>query len=397
MLHNQTLGKFSAVICVLLLTLAIAVGITYARYNNATSWTGYYDPGVQKISSDILKTEGQTVLLQPWEAVTGATHTEEIRLMTNKDAAYVTLQCSVDSAYLTATLDQSGLYASEAGETVKLQLTVTEEAEKLTELTNTKVSVTMKSYDQSVTLRANYLITLLPPGMTLPNPEDSDLQANLTVTPDQAERTFAWQEQLVFTLEAENNADTIELMFNGDVFPKGARYCVDREWYVLGDATTIKVPVVAGTPEPISLDLSQTGAAPQQIVHITAVAYLGNQITDQIDFAAKATRVPLTIGEMTTEPVITQNGSITVPVTGDEEDLVLLVQQLKRTDSGSVYAQSDALSVKLKPDGNNNGNYQLEISNKAGKAPAGTYRITLIRMCGEQIVSTCQMVFFVHY
>ena len=102
----------------------------------------------------------------------------------------------------------------------------------------------------------------------------------------------------------------------------------------------------------------------------------------------------MTIGEISNDPVITHSGSIKVPVTGDEEGLVLLVQHLERTDSGSVYVQSDALNVQLKPDGNQ---YLLEIANKTGKAPAGTYRITLIRMCGEQIVSTCQMVFFVHY
>ena len=393
-LHYRTIGKFSAVICVLLLTLALSVGETQARYNNATAWTGYYDPGVQELSSNLLKTEGQTVILQPLAAVVGTTRTEEFRVMTNKNAAYVILQCSADSDYITATLDQSGLYASEAGETVKLQLTVTEKAQRLTEITNTKVTVTMKSYDQTVTMRASYQITLIPAGMTLPDVTESDLYAKLTVTPVQSERTFAWQEQLVFTLNAEGNADSVELMFNGDVFPKGTRYCVDRDWYVLGDNMTIKVPLTAGTPKPICLDFSQTAIVPQQIVHITAAAYWGNEITDQIDFAAKATRTPLTIGDYTQTPVITRSGSLTVPITGDEEGLVLLTQQLKRTNSGSMYVQSDALSVQLRPDGNN---YLLEIANKSGKAPAGTYRITLIRMCGDQIVSTCQMVFFVHY
>lgn len=396
-LHHRTIGKFSAVFCVLLLTLTLAVGVTQARYNNATSWTGYYDPVVQQLSSDVLKPEGQTVILQPWEATPGAARTQEIRLMTNKEAAYVTLQCSTDSPYIAASLDQSGLYASDTGETVKLQLTVTDEAQYLTQITTARVSVTMKSYDQTQTLRAHYQITLLPSGMTLPDVKDSELEANLTITPDQAERTFAWQEKLVFTVLADSNADSVELMFNGDVFPKGTRYCVEREWYVLADDMTIRVPVTAGTAKPIALDFSQTTTNPQQIIHITAVAYLGNEITDQMDFAVRATRVPLEIGEMTTDPVIRHSGSITVPITGDEEGLVLLVQQLKRTDSGSMYVQSDALSVQLKPDGANEGNYLLEISNKTGKAPAGTYRITLIRMCDNQIVSTCQMVFFVHY
>ena len=304
------------------------------------------------------------------------------------------LQCSTDSEYVTATLDQSGLYASETGEPVVLQMTVTEKARELTEIINTKVSVTMKSYDETVTLRASYQITLLPAGETVPDVTDSELQANLTVTPDQTERTFAWQEQLVFTLNAASNADSVELMFNGDVFPAGTRYCVDRDWYVLGADMTIKIPITAGTPKPISLDFSKTDAVPQQIVHITAVAYLGDEITDQIDFSATATRKPLTIGRSAESPVIIRNGSLTVPVTGDEDGLIILTQQLKRTDSGTMYVQSDALNVQLKPDGNN---YLLEIANKTGKAPAGTYRITLIRMCGDQIVSTCQIVFFVHY
>ena len=72
-LHNQVIGKICAVLCILLLTMTLAVGETEARYNNATSWTGYYDPGVQTISGDILIPEGQTVVLAPWEAIVGAT------------------------------------------------------------------------------------------------------------------------------------------------------------------------------------------------------------------------------------------------------------------------------------------------------------------------------------
>lgn len=392
--HNESLGKIVAVFCVLLLTLSLAVGNTEARYNNATSWVGFYDPGVQKLSSDYLKREGQTVMLQPWEAVAGTTRTEDIKLFSSKDSAYVTMQCTTASEYITAALDQSAVYATEEGASVRLTLTIAEKAAQLTQSTQAEVLVTMKNSDESVTLRATYRVTLLPAGTTLPDSQTSELQAGLTAANIS---TFAWQEPLVFSLTAADNADSVEILFNGGAFPEGTRYAVGNDQYVLGDAMTIRFPVAAGAPQPVSLDFSGTALEPQQSVSITAIAHLGEQVTGQLDMVVQATRIPISLGKITDEPVISQNGSITVPVTGDEEGLTLLVQHLERTNTGAMYVQSDALRVQLKPDGNTEGNYLLTISNPMGKAPAGTYRLTLIRMCGDQLVSTCQMVFFVYY
>lgn len=396
-LHKESLGKIGAAFGIVLLTCAVAVGVTQARYNSAVSWTGVYAPGVQNISSDFLTQDGQTVVLQSWDAVPGTAYTESIRLFSGKGNVYVTAQCSADSNLVAAELDQSALYATEAGANVKLKLTVTENARQLTEITQTKVTVTAADATQSKVLKATYQVTLLPAGMEIPNPEMSDLQANLTVSPGQADRAFAWTEKLIFSLTAQSNADGIELMYNGDVFPKGTRYTVDREQYVLGNAMTIKIPISAGTPVPMSLDFSKTDAVLPQSVNITALAYFENKITDQISFTASPTRNPLGVDALDTEPVIHGMGGLTVSMTGDEDDLIILIQHLEKTDSGAIYVQSEELDVQIRPDRENDGQYLLEISNQDGRAPAGTYRLTLIRMCGEQLVSTCQMAFFVHY
>ena len=397
MLHKDNLGKISAAVCILLLTFALAVGVTQARYNNTTSWTGVYSPGVSKITSDRLKQEGQTILLQAWEAVPDATRTEDIKVFSSKGDAYVTVQCSTDSDYITAELEQSTLYATQAGTTVGLKLTVTEKARQLTQITQAKVSITMKNGDQSKTWKADYQVQLMPEGTQLSAPTVGELQSNLTVSPDRQGRAFAWNEKMVFTLTADQNTDMIELSYGGESFPKGTRYTVNLEQYVLADAMKIRIPVTAGTPVPISLDFSETGITPGQTVQIVAEAYLGNQITGRMDFTADSTRRALEFGGMDTNTVLHGSGSLAIPVFGDEDGLMILIQHLEMTNSGAMYLQSDLLDVDLQPIQESEGQYILEISNQAGKAPAGTYRVTLIRMCCDKIVNTCQINFFLHY
>ena len=99
-----------------------------------------------------------------------------------------------------------------------------------------------------------------------------------------------------------------------------------------------------------------------------------------------------------TELVICGGESLSIPMTGDEDGLVSALEYLTETDSGIVYIGSEDLKVEiLTAEESGLGQQILKITNATGKAPAGTYRLTLARMCGGQIVSTCQVVFFVHY
>lgn len=396
-LCKQNLILIGAVFVILLLMLVLIAGPSQARYNNAVSWTGIYDPGIQTVSSDYLTQDGQTVILQPWRAVSGAVRTKEIMISTDKGMADVVLQCSTDSPYLTAELDYSTLSVTQSGCVVNLKMTLTDAAQQIASNEQAKVAVTLQSINGVVSLKADFQVTLLPDA-DQPGVRESELDAVISVSPNQEERTFAWKEKMIFTLTAEENADQIELMFNGDVFPKKTCYTVQNKHYILGDDMTVTIPVTAASPQQIILDFSRTGVAAQQIVNITATAYLDNQITGQIDFAAYTTRKPLALDLTDIDPVISGNGSLSIPMTGDEEGLTYRVECLTKTDDEISYVESEKVTVQiLQVEDEDGQQLELKLSNTAGQAPAGTYRVTLIRTCGDVTVSTCQMVFFIHY
>lgn len=395
-LYKQNLGLIGTVLCVLLLALAVLIGPTQARYNNAVSWKGIYDPGIQELSSNYLKKDGQTVILQPWRAAVGTTRITEILITTNKGMADVTLQCSTDSPYITAELDCGAVSVTQSGYIVNLKMTVTDAARQLTANELAKVSVTMESTNGAVSLKADFQVIMLPDA-DQSQVQESDLKAVMSVT--QPEQTFAWQEKMIFTLTATENTDKIELMFNGDVFPKDTRYTVAEKDYILGDDMIIEIPITAASSQQIILDFSQTDVAAQQIVNITATAYFEGKITGQMDFAANATRKPLALELADIEPTISGNGSLSIPMTGDEKELTWRVEYLTNTNDSIAYIESDKVTVQIlqTEDGDGLEQLVLKLSNTAGKAPAGTYRVTLTRTCDGVTVSACQMVFFIHY
>lgn len=395
-LYIKSLGAIGTVFCVLLLVVFLAITPTQARYDNAVSWMSVYDPGVQKITSNYLNAEGQTVLLQPWKATAGTSRTKEITISTNKGTADVSLQCSTSSPYITAQLDSSSARITDSGYVTTLKITATNAVSQLVQKQQANVTVTMRSNDGTSILRATFQLTLLPANTQESTTGESSLNTVLTVSPN---RSFAWKEKLIFTLTADRNADSVELLYNGGAFPAGTRYRVDQNRYsTLGDAMKLQLTVTAGTETMIVLDFSQTGIAPQQTVNLTATAYLDGAITGRTDFTATADRSPLALNTSGGELVICGGESLNIPMTGDEEGLISGLEYLTETENGVVYVQATDLTIEiLNAEESGQGQQILRISNSSGKAPAGTYRLTLARMCSGQIVSTCQVVFFVYY
>lgn len=389
-LYKKSLGLIGTVFCVLLLLLSLTIAPTQARYDNAVSWMSIYDPGVQKITSNYLNAEGQTVMLQPWKATAGTSRTKEITISASKGTADVELQCSTSSPYITAQLDSSTARVTGSGYIATLRMTATDAVSQLTQRQQASVTVTMRSEDGNTTLRATFQMTLLPGNAQEDQAGNSTLETAFTISP---ERSFAWKEKLIFTLTAEQNADSVELMYNGGVFPAGTRYRIGQSRYnALADAMKLKFPVTAGTATMVVLDFSQADVTVQPSVTLTATAYLNGLITGKTDFTVSADRQPLDLDTSGMELVICGGESLDIPMTGDEEGLISGLEYLTQTNSGIVYTESTELNIEVLT-----AQQILRISNTTGKAPAGTYRLTLARMFDGQIVSICQMVFFVHY
>lgn len=393
-LYKRNSAMIGTVCGLLLLTMAMIPGPTQARYDNAVTWMGLYAPGTQSISSNYLTQEGQTVLLQPWKVAVGTSRTMEILISTSKGTADGVLQCRTDSPYITAELDSDAICITQGGYIARLKMTVADAARQMTQQEQTAVSVTLKTGEE-IAMKAEFQVMLLPEDYQQPDVQESALQANLTVSPAPSEMAFAWQEKLVFALSAAENADRVELMYNGGAFPAGTRYTIAQgRTFVLGDAMNINIPISDATPVQLQLDFSQTEATPDEAVNITATAFLEGEVTGQMDFSVSADRAPLTLDLANIYPVISGSGSLQIPITGDQEGLQWKLEQLTKTNVGTAYIDSEALTVEVVDNG---GNQQLMISNPTGKAPAGTYRLTISRVWNGVTLRTHQVDIFVHY
>lgn len=390
-LHGCVIGIVCAAI---VLTVSIVAGPTLARYENKVIWSDVYAPGVNGISSNYLTQDGQTVLLQPWQAIAGTTRTQEILLFAGKGTVDAALSCSTESPYISATMETDNMQVTPSGYICQIRLTTTDAAEQITQKTQAKVTVTLAAQQLQETLFADFLITLLPNEQHGSQQTETAPQTELSVLQQQQDLAFAWEEKLLFSIDAGEHADTLELMYNGDSFPQGTCYSTDSEkWFVLGDPMTIKIPVAAATPVKIALDFSGTDVTPPQSVNFTAMAYLNETMTGQINFAAPVTREPLAINAPEITAVINGNETLTLPITGDSTGFSWQIQHLTQTDKGIAYTQTENLTVRMQEDGAK----ALVISNEAGTAKAGTYRLTLTRKDDGVIIATCYFDFFIHY
>ncbi len=91
--------------------------------------------------------------------------------------------------------------------------------------------------------------------------------------------------------------------------------------------------------------------------------------------------------------IIHHKGSVSLQLTGENENTILKVQQLSLSSGQIAYVEdyiNFGLTVKVE-------NGVLSISNEAGKAKAGTYRIILIREQNGAELSRVEIPFFIHY
>lgn len=394
MKQKKHIAMVGAVFCTLLLALPLSVTPTQSRYENAVSWKGVYAPVKTELQSNYLRQGGINVLLQPWKITEGAARTEEVFLSVTKGVATGTLSCTTDSPYITATVSQENIEMTSGGYAVTLRLSGTSAATGLQNAETAVIRVTFNS--DSGELSADFVITLLPAQTTPEQPEEG-LSSQLTIEPNTpGDLGFAWTEKLCLTLTAEGDADQAELMFNGDKFPEGTKFCINEEtWQILADPMMISFPVKPNEPQSIVLDFSGTEVTPPQTAVLTATAYKGTAITGEESLQLSARREPLGLGTRGIAPVIAGNGSLQIPMTGDMQGLGWQLERLVKTEDTPVYITCDDVTVEIQNDENQG--LMLTLSNTDFRASAGTYRLTLTRSHDGVVISTCQLSFFIHY
>lgn len=394
MKQNKHIAIIGAAFCTVLLALPLAVTPTQSRYENAASWKGVYAPVKTELQSNYLRQEGANVLLQPWKITEGSVRTEEIFLSVTKGTATGTLSCTTDCPYITATASPETVEMTSGGYAATLRLSGTSAAAQLQKAETAVIRVTLDS-DLGETY-ADFQITLLP-AQSEPEQSAEVLISQLYLEPKtEGDLGFAWSEKLCFTLTAEGDVDSIELMFNGDKFPEGTQFCVnEQQWQILADPMMISLPVSPDEPRQIMLDFSGTEVTPPQTVVLTATAYKDTAVTGEQSLQLSARREPLGFGTRGIAPIIAGDGTLQIPMTGDMQGLSWQLERLTKTQDAPAYIPSGDVTVEIEIDENQG--LVLTLSNTDFRAPAGSYRLTLTRTHDGVMISTCQLPFFIHY
>ena len=157
----------AALISVAVLTAIVSgIGATQGRVHNILAWNSVYATVDARLESNYLVEGGQTVLLEKWDIGQEiSSRTEPITLKSTKGILEGTISCVTESAYITASIDNSDIATDEVGVSVDLVITLTDAALELSEITEVSVRVEWV-YDTSTventTCFADFKIDIYP-------------------------------------------------------------------------------------------------------------------------------------------------------------------------------------------------------------------------------------------
>ena len=393
-------GKMSVVLaCAALLAAAsLTVAPTYARYENNNNWSVVYAPHKAEVTADYLVAGGQTVLLSDWLMSSADARKETITLQTSQGTAEGILRCAVDQPeFLMAELEQEACQVSSSGCAVGLVLTPTANALSLTAPETVTIHVGWTASDgEAETLWAEYQVRLLPGNTPVDTQIDGTAEAMTVYAPE----SFSWEEQIALAAQMPALVDTFVLQFNGGNFPEGTRSTFRGETVMLGDAMQLQFPAAANETVELLLDLSAT--VPEEEITLSVTALCEGAVTGQAQIRMQSQREKLWVQAGDAEHAVIQgSGMLQYAITEDLTGLSWRVTQLHRTQTGTAYQEDEnqfflTVEVQGKTVDGNTGTY-LVISNESGMAPAGSYLLVLERIQQEQLISTVQIPFFIHY
>ncbi len=217
--------------------------------------------------------------------------------------------------------------------------------------------------------------------------------------------TFAKEEYLTLDLTAPLDSETMEFRFNGGAFPKGTKYSINSDEFVtLAGDVTLKHSVQPGEKIRLTLDFSQVELITVQIpdtentgIIISASAYIGNRKIEEGSVATSPTRKALTADFNAAKMIIAKSGSLSLPITGSDEKMEIIVERLVIKDGVTERVTADdsfGIEITVAADENSE---TLTISNAAQSAAAGSYRITLLRDHNGVELRRIEIPLFIYY
>lgn len=423
--------------CVLLLGTAFCQ--TQARYENQYLLKEIYIPGDTAIFSNFLASGGQTVLLEDWEVAEQSIQDLAIRIVKPTGAVSGKLVCQEDSEFVTVNMKDEILNVDGAENVASLYLALDAIPTEETVVTVRVSWVPIAHEEEEPTIWADFVVTLIPPKTEQTEPTEVSTEMNaaeqtetivqtlpteatdpavatdteetqLTEATDTVQSSpavvditcpevFAWEELLVLTVMVPEGADSIILGYDGIGFPEDTRYILTGEIpCVLADSMLIEVPVQSQEQIQVILDFSWVTERQSNII-ISAAAYCGEEEIAADDQTVSPCGEPLTIEVDPSGVILESLGNIELPISGVGNDVFWTLEYLAQTENTIGYVEAKDLIVELSTVAAEDGTEQtvLTISNEAGLALAGTYRLSVQRTLNGFVISSYEIPIFLHY
>lgn len=201
-------------------------------------------------------------------------------------------------------------------------------------------------------------------------------------------------EAMLLQIRLPSDSTSLKLSCNGKAFPEGTRYRFDGRSYVMSCRNEeIEISTNGRSSINLYIDFSKvTENIPEQLT-IKISAYEGVYELSSDEAQCATTLAPLGAIYELSQMIIHYNSSVSLNISGENEQTVLKVQRFSSVNGQMAYVEDEnnfGLTVKTE-------NGVLSISNEAGKAEAGTYRIILAREQSGYELNRIEIPFFIHY
>ncbi len=201
-------------------------------------------------------------------------------------------------------------------------------------------------------------------------------------------------EEMLLEIKLPLGSTMLKLSCNGEAFPVGTRYKTDDGSYVMNCRNEeIEISTEERTSINLYFDFSQINEKIPEKLIIEMIAYKGIYEISSSEAQCKTTLSSLAATYQLSQMIIHHNSSVSLMISGENEHTVLKIQKFSSVNGQMAYMEDEndfGLIVKSE-------NGILSISNEAGKADAGTYRIILAREQNGHELNRIEIPFFIHY
>lgn len=376
---RYVLGLLGLPLCFAVFGLMQISAPSLAHVINDDKWSTQLNAAEVKettISSDLLKENGQTVILKA--------ETEKIdipiKIVSENVAVNEKINCSItltptDAEWITASADVTSLEINSDGEnTINLSLEVKNSIEKEVELDGQTVTETVsRSTDTGVAVAVSYGEKTLTADFKIPlvNQTDDDTTGELSICPS----LYTIEKPIV--VKAGNDDCSINL--GSCSFPAKTEYKINDESYLLYEGGEIFL----NANEQAEIDLSKTGLN-------TTIEIVSNGENKYPLNYVEVSKLP----EAELPVVVDTNGTvISVPYVWGSISPTIKIYQLtsEKTEEISVLKWTEVKTVNVTADASGG------IKIVPNEAEAGSYKLSISWVENEITLHSMEIPFFVQY